>query len=237
VFEALGYGGLMLGGDRQVLAHNSVAATILDGGLVLRDSRVVATDRASDMRLQRLIGAALTGSGPLGFASVGLRRKSRLPLLVLIHRLREDVPAAAHASRLLLVACDPERIPMPREPMLAEMFGLTPTEVAVSIGIAAGRQLAEIAADRGIGIETVRWYSKIIFGKTRTRGQAELAALLTRLAMLAPDGGERVVILGRPPQPRRRSLTAEMPAGSSNENHATGRGGRVQRPTERNARA
>jgi len=27
-----------------------------------------------------------------------------------------------------------------------------------------------------------------VFGKTKTRGQAELAALLTKLAMLAPGG-------------------------------------------------
>jgi DNA-binding CsgD family transcriptional regulator len=70
--------------------------------------------------------------------------------------------------------------------MLAEMFGLTPAEAGVAAGIAAGRQLAEIATDRGVGIETIRWYSKVVFGKTQTRGQAELAALLTRLAVLAP---------------------------------------------------
>jgi DNA-binding CsgD family transcriptional regulator len=70
--------------------------------------------------------------------------------------------------------------------MLAEMLGLTPAEASVAAGIAAGRQLAEIAADRGIGVETVRSHSKMVFGKTQTRGQAGLAA---RLAMLVPVGG------------------------------------------------
>jgi hypothetical protein len=32
----------------------------------------------------------------------------------------------------------------------------------------------------------VRVYSKTVFAKTRTRGQAELAALVTRVAFLTP---------------------------------------------------
>ncbi len=67
------------------------------------------------------------------------------------------------------------------------MFALTRAEAEVAIGIACGRRVAEIAVDRGVKVETVRTHSKTVFGKTRTRGQAELAALLARLAFLAPQ--------------------------------------------------
>jgi DNA-binding CsgD family transcriptional regulator len=198
VFESMGYGGFLLGDDRQVLAYNGVAANALSasdlsaciqgGGLILQGDRVAAADDASDKRLQSAIDVALMGKGPAGAAAVAVRRDPRLPLLVLILRVDGVGSAAANPARLLLAACDPERNPMLPHHMLAEMFDLTPAEASIAAGIAAGRQLAEIAADRGVGIETVRWYSKIVFGKTKTRGQAELAALLTKLAMLAPGG-------------------------------------------------
>jgi hypothetical protein len=44
---------------------------------------------------------------------------------------------------------------MPPAHTLTEMFGLTPAEDGLAIGIAAGRQLAEIAAACGVRIETV----------------------------------------------------------------------------------
>jgi DNA-binding CsgD family transcriptional regulator len=188
VFESLGYGGFLLDHERRVLAHNQIAAEVLGAGLTLQRKRVVATDRRSDVRLQSLIAAGLTGEGRGIAASVGLRRESRLPLLVLVRPLKGDGGAPSNAAKLLLIACDPERSQGPPHHLLAEVFGLTPAEAGVAIGIAAGRQLAEIAADRGISIETVRWHAKILFGKTQTRGQAELAALLTRLAFLVPYG-------------------------------------------------
>lgn len=82
------------------------------------------------------------------------------------------------------MAFDPERCKPPPPDMLTDVFGLTPAEASVAIGIVGGRHLAEIAADRGVKIGTVRAYSKTVFSKTGMRGQAELAGLLTRLAFL-----------------------------------------------------
>jgi DNA-binding CsgD family transcriptional regulator len=70
--------------------------------------------------------------------------------------------------------------------VLADIFNLTPTEAHIAVAIASGRRLPEIAADRGIRIETVRTHSKRVFAKTRTRGQVELTALLTRLTVQIP---------------------------------------------------
>jgi hypothetical protein len=181
VFDSLGYGGFLLDHERQVLAHNGNAANVLGCGLTLREKRGAATDRASDRRLQSVIEAALMGQGPADATSVGVRRQFKLPLLLVILRLWGNGWVVANAVRLLLIACDPERSPVPSGPTLADMFGLTPPETGVVIGIAVGRQLTEIAADRGIKIETGRWYSKIVFSKTQhegaggTRGAADEA--------------------------------------------------------------
>jgi DNA-binding CsgD family transcriptional regulator len=61
----------------------------------------------------------------------------------------------------------------------------------VAMGIADGRHLAEIAADRCIKIETVRTHSKTVFHKTGTRGQPKLAALLTAWPSLVPRRRDR----------------------------------------------
>ena len=180
--QSLGHGGFLLGNGRGVLAYNRPAATYLGDGLALRGNRLTATDRASDVRLQASIGIALLSVESRDERrSVGIRRNLRPPFVVHIHRLVHETP-----PKLLLVACDPELSPVPPASMLSDMFRLTPAEASVAVGIASGKQLAEIAADGGVKIETVRVHSKAIFSKTGTRGQAELAALVTRLASWSP---------------------------------------------------
>jgi DNA-binding CsgD family transcriptional regulator len=186
-FESFGCGGFLLDRERQLLFLNPAGVDCLGNGLMMRGKRVAATDRESDVRLQCLMGVALNSTdGARGSASMLVRRDSRLPLAVRIVHLEEEARAVLKAS-LLFVAFDPERCQPPPLDMLTDLFGLTPAEASVAIGIVAGRHLAEIAADRGVKIGTVRNYSKIVFGKTGTRGQAELAALLTRLAFLVPS--------------------------------------------------
>jgi DNA-binding CsgD family transcriptional regulator len=189
VVQFLGHGGFLLDGGRLLLAHNKAAMSYLGNGLTLSAGRVIATDRHSDARLQSLIDTSLKSvRDPNGPASVGVRRELRLPLFVRVLRLEGSSGTAVSSVRLLLMACDPERGQMPRYDMLADMFGLTPAEARVAAGIAAGRRLVEIAADGGVKITTVQTHSKAVFGKTGTRGQAELAMLLTRLAVLNPKG-------------------------------------------------
>jgi DNA-binding CsgD family transcriptional regulator len=188
VVQSLGYGGFVLNSGRQLLAHNKAAKRYLGNGLVLNAGRVVATDPQSDERLQSLINTSLkSGEGPYGTAFIGLRRNLRLPLLVHVLRLAEGCGNVVSAVQLLLVTCDPERGRTPPHDMLIDVFGMTPAEARVAADIAAGQRLIEIAAKRRVKISTVQSHSKAVFGKTGTRGQAELAALLTRLSVLFPS--------------------------------------------------
>jgi DNA-binding CsgD family transcriptional regulator len=185
VFESFGCGGFLLDCEQQLLFLNPTGVDCLGDGLMMRGKRVAATDPKSDVRLQSLIGAALNSTdGTCGSTSVCVRRDSKLPLTVHIVRFGEEVRPALKEASLLLVAFDPERCDPPPPDLLTDVFGLTPAEANVAIGIADGRHLAEIAAGRGVKIGTVRAYSKSVFAKTGTRGQAELATVLTRLASL-----------------------------------------------------
>jgi DNA-binding CsgD family transcriptional regulator len=185
VFESFGCGGFLLDCEQQLLFLNPTGVDCLGDGLMMSGKRVAATDPKSDVRLQSLIGAALNSTdGTCGSTSVWVRRDSKLPLTVHIVRFGEEVRPALKQASLLLVAFDPERCDPPPPDLLTDVFGLTPAEANVAIGIADGRHLAEIAAGRGVKIGTVRAYSKSVFAKTGTRGQAELATVLTRLASL-----------------------------------------------------
>jgi DNA-binding CsgD family transcriptional regulator len=61
---------------------------------------------------------------------------------------------------------------------LIDLFGLTRNEAALAIALARGRSLAEAAAEIRLTIETARNYSKRIYSKTGTRGQADLVRLV-----------------------------------------------------------
>lgn len=64
------------------------------------------------------------------------------------------------------------------ETMLRSSFGLSATETAVSRALAEGRTVAEIAAERGVSVLTVRTQIKHILAKTGVAGQSDLIRLV-----------------------------------------------------------
>jgi DNA-binding CsgD family transcriptional regulator/PAS domain-containing protein len=138
--------------------------------------------------LQSRLAAALTGDP-------GLRRVPPGPLLVPRPSgraaYRVDVAPAGRSSdrghrRLLngaiLFIDDPADQPAARVPRLMALFGLTASEAAVASAVGAGQSLEDIAAARGVSVQTVRTQLKQIFSKTGTNRQSALAALIERTA-------------------------------------------------------
>jgi DNA-binding CsgD family transcriptional regulator len=122
---------------------------------------------------------------------VAVQRRARLPVVIQAifpYDGGGSIPGSVH----LLLGLDPELRRVPPRELLTQAFGLTPVEADVASGIVFGKTLAEIAADRGVKIETVRVHLKRSFSKTHTHGQAELTGLLTRLAFLVPQFGASV---------------------------------------------
>lgn len=77
------------------------------------------------------------------------------------------------------------RVPAENAGMLVDLFGLLPSEARLANALANGASLAETAEQMGLTIETVRNYSKKIFAKTGTRGQADLVRYILAIGLAA----------------------------------------------------
>jgi DNA-binding CsgD family transcriptional regulator len=179
-------GAFLLDPGGNVLALNRIAKDSLDNGLVVRGSRLMASDRGADACLQRAVEHVLNlkEAEEVPATSIEMQRAGRLPLLAHLLRLDESIRPALNGASLLLITFDPEIRHAPPTDMLTRLFDLTAAEAEVAVGIAGGKRLDAIAAERGSKVETVRVQSKKVFAKTRTHGQVELAALLARLAVV-----------------------------------------------------
>lgn len=71
--------------------------------------------------------------------------------------------------------------------MLIEMFELTQAEAEIALALHAGLETHEIAQLRGVSLETVRWQIKAVLGKTDSRNQKRVIALLSRIALALPQ--------------------------------------------------
>jgi DNA-binding CsgD family transcriptional regulator len=91
------------------------------------------------------------------------------------------LPSVAFAygeATLLLRLVNPATNRLPNRENLQAQFGFTPAEAAFALEMLAGNDLAEIAARRGITLNTARAHLRSVFDKTDTRRQAALIRLL-----------------------------------------------------------
>jgi len=66
---------------------------------------------------------------------------------------------------------------------LTELMGISPAEADISIKLASGLSLVEIAAAQGVSVGTVRVHLRSVYTKTGVRKQADLVANIWRLAV------------------------------------------------------
>lgn len=161
--------------DGRVLLLAPGAEVVIAGLRAVRLShgRLVWRDPKDERRFARLCRAAAdrTTGEPFGFVSrdgdSGWLRVAASPApsgdAVLV-RLRRLLPEPALNPTLLQA-----------------LFGLSPAEARIAIGVAEGGSLPELAARAEVTHATVRSQLRSVFDKTGVRRQSELAALLARL--------------------------------------------------------
>ncbi len=96
--------------------------------------------------------------------------------------LRKKAPRA----RVLCIFYDPSQSPLLDPHQLRAVFNLTPVECELANALVQGRTLADFAARRGTGVETVRTQVKRLLSKTDSRTQADFvrqASLMLALRM------------------------------------------------------
>lgn len=109
-------------------------------------------------------------------------------LMVMVVALPGRDVAAQGDGQVALFLVDSARRTRLSDAMLAQIFGLTPTESAVAGRLAAGERLDAIAGALGISQTTVSFHLRNIFGKTRTNRQADLIALMLCAPVLGGCG-------------------------------------------------
>ncbi|MGH9237188.1 MAG: helix-turn-helix transcriptional regulator [Vicinamibacterales bacterium] len=172
-----------------VLANRGgLAMLTANDGLSTDRSRLSAVDSRDTTRLRELCAAvAVTRADvprhPGGVMSLGRRASERPPLQVVVAPAPSAEPPGLQDDRVTAVVfvSDPAEERSPGEVLLREAYGLTPAESQVAARIAVGRTLAEIAAERGSAIETVRRQSKQILSKTGARHRGQLVRLLSTM--------------------------------------------------------
>jgi DNA-binding CsgD family transcriptional regulator len=174
------------GGKVLFLNRSAEAVVAAADGLTVRDGMLSAARPAETRALGRLVAeAAATGAGA-GLSSGGAMALSRPsmsgPLPVLVAPLRGQQPLLADRRPAAAVfVTDPGRCASVPGRRLVELFGLTPAEAQLAVGLLAGKRLGRIAADRGVQIPTVRNQLRAVLAKTGTTRQADLVRLLATL--------------------------------------------------------
>lgn len=141
--------------------------------------RIALRDTVAD----RQLADGLKGAATL---SVPVRREEggdviAVVQIVPVRRSACDIFGRASAIVMLSEVTDRE----PDGTLVQSLFDLTPAELAVARGIAAGQTIAGIAAAHGRSVHTVRGQLKSIMAKTGSTRQAELVLLMHQLGRLS----------------------------------------------------
>jgi DNA-binding CsgD family transcriptional regulator len=68
--------------------------------------------------------------------------------------------------------------------LVTELYNLSPAESRLAAALASGKSVEAYSLDAGITLNTARTHVRNIYGKTGTRKQGELVALLCRTPSL-----------------------------------------------------
>ena len=179
-------------GEGRILYSNRQGARLLRSGAIVRiaGGRLDFQVRSFNRRFREsLNGMVEQGMGSVFLAGRHPETKDRF--LVALHPVREVFdgpilvsngggagPAKPIVAELTVGADQPNPCAVEA---LAEESGLSPAETHLLLLIAGGSSLEEIAAQRGVRLNTVRQQMKSVLNKTGSRRQQELIKLVLTL--------------------------------------------------------
>jgi PAS domain S-box-containing protein len=196
VIDRLPAGVILLDKDGRVVLANRSADQIfgLDDGIRLERGRPRLADPRQDRAFQQVIARAVEAhpqSGRASGSTIAVARPSgRRAFPCTVSPLLAAPPGTSlrEAVAILFVA-DPEGSQITTTEVLEGLYDLTPAEAELLRLLAEGRSLDEVAALRGVTMNTVRSQLKQVFAKTDTRRQGQLVHLvLTGVASFGDDG-------------------------------------------------
>lgn len=194
VLEVLPQGVIVVDETRRITYANPAARELLAQRRTLVDRNGWLD--AADLRGSRELLAALHSLG-LGGALLGGPGADRAVLRLTDRERASDLLVIAVAMRpdisRRLFGDDPCAIlivqtlgaPTRLDPLVVSLaFGLTPAEAGVAIAIAEGASPDAVAAQRGVGVTTVRAQLRTVYGKLGVRRLPEMVRLMLELPRL-----------------------------------------------------
>nr|WP_309504032.1 response regulator [uncultured Roseovarius sp.] len=181
--DLIALGVVLLDGGGRVLHANYTARSMADARefVTLRQGAVNATIAPGDGALRDAISEALdaarAGSGKV--TGVMLERAAdALTVSALVCALPETCGTSETLPHVAVFLSPPAQERRVSAPLLADLFGLTPTETRVAAALAAGARPADAAAELGVSQTTIAFHMRNLFQKTGTNRQTDLVALI-----------------------------------------------------------
>jgi DNA-binding CsgD family transcriptional regulator len=177
---------LKLDAQARIIDLDANAATLLQSSPVFRtltNGQLVLKDRRTDEAMRSAITELSQQPGGRARA-FHLAEQPWLDMLLV--RARDESLIDVMEPRVIAYIHGETTRHADRGEQLSDLFGLTPREALLAVSLSRGRNIREAANDLGLTEQSAREYTKRIYAKTGTRGQADLVRLiLTSAAALA----------------------------------------------------
>jgi DNA-binding CsgD family transcriptional regulator len=183
--DRLQVGSVMIDKSGQILSINNLAQALLDekDGVRLEDNLIKADYHEENVQLQKLITQALASkpSDPPGLIeAVAISRPSgKSKLTILVHVIPAGEWSDAWSPpKIAIFLRDPEQKAKSSIEVIQQLFDLTHAEALLSLHMANGMTLDEVAVKLSIRRNTARAHLRAIFSKTYVTRQSTLVRLI-----------------------------------------------------------
>lgn len=181
VVGQLSIGVIVINDHGRVVEINPVAEKIAanNDGITVRQWRIVLGRAFEAAKFEAHLAAVLSPARSTKAAArmlVGRPDGKRPYSLTLVPNTR--YPGSLGRTYAIVLIGDPD-IGIPTEAELAELFGLSSAEARLAIALVQGKKLAEIAAEAGVKMTTLRTQLQSIFRKVGVERQADLLLTLS----------------------------------------------------------
>jgi DNA-binding CsgD family transcriptional regulator len=184
-FDGFGTPCCLLGADSNLVFANVAAREELASRQALRldGDRLAAAHRPSDRHLRAAVARACDVSAPWSVRSpseVVLPREDGDLSVVVVVPLGHENPFLNYGpirAAAYIVSGSVRAATRAELRRIRNVFGLTPAEAEIATALIAGRSVAEIAEQRGASTHTVKTQMKLIYEKTQSNRQVDLARL------------------------------------------------------------
>jgi DNA-binding CsgD family transcriptional regulator len=174
--------GIIISDDKgRVVEMNRAAQAMvrLEDGLAVRNGRLCAGRAFESARISKLVSAATAvAKCSVAAGRMLISRGDDRPAYVLtVAPLHPDL-AIADQPHAVIVIVDPEQH-SPSNADLVELFGLSPAEARLAAALMTGKRLAQIAAEFGVRVSTLRTQLRFILKKIGAKRQSDLVRIFS----------------------------------------------------------